>query len=258
MKLITIILAAGKGTRMKSDLPKVLHPILGKPMINYVIDTAQQIGSDQIAIVVGHEHNKVISILDTFYGKGKFDYCLQQPQLGTAHAVLQCKDVINKYDKRIESYDYKNVLILSGDVPLIAPLTLLGMLEAHINNDVDATVMTTIEENPKGYGRIIRDAKGLIKNIVEEKDIGDNEVVRQTKEVNCGIYLFKSDKLFDKLPLVDNKNQQKEYYLPKVVEIFLQSGFKIQAFENRDMGETHGVNTVEQLQQIEKYLLTNK
>ena len=259
MKLITIILAAGKGTRMKSDLPKVLHPLLGKPMINYVIDTAKKIGSEQIAIVVGHEHEKVIEIVNQSYKNNNFDYCLQRPQLGTAHAVLQCKTAIinnNKNDNKKSSNDDKYVLILSGDVPLIDPSILTKMIDYHMKNEVAATVMTTIENDPKGYGRIVRDTTGMIEKIVEEKDIKNDDNVRAIKEVNCGIYLFKCVELFENLELVDNKNEQKEYYLPKVLEIFLNKGLKIQGFQNTEIGETHGVNTIEQLQQLEQYLLS--
>lgn len=253
MELVTVILAAGKGTRMKSELPKVLHPILGIPMINYVIDTAKKIGSDQIVVVVGHQYQKVIDTLNNYYKESNFNYCIQEPQLGTADAVLKCKDTITKNIKKIQSTKY--VLILSGDVPLISSTTLLNMIEYHINNKCDATMMIAIEENPKGYGRIIRDKNGDVKKIVEEKDIGNDDNIRQIKEVNCGVYLFKCDELFENLPLVDNNNEQKEYYLPKVLEIFIQRNLKVAAYQNNDMGDTHGVNTIEQLQQIEKYLL---
>jgi len=245
MKLVTIILAAGKGTRMKSDLPKVLHPILDVPMINYVVDTAKALNSDQIIVVVGHQHDKVINTLNQYYDG--LDYAIQSPQKGTAHAVLQTTKMIsNEIDK--------HVLILSGDVPLINKSTLRDMILFHYDNNVDATVMTTIEKDPTGYGRIIRDGNNMIKHIVEEKDIGNNDKIRETKEVNCGIYMFRSNELFDKLPYVDNDNEQKEYYLPKVLEIFLQQGLRVQAYENTDMGETHGVNTIEQLHKIEEFL----
>lgn len=255
--LVTVILAAGKGTRMKSDLPKVLHQILGRPMIEYVVLTALELGSDQVVLVVGHQREKVISaVSERFRAEvetGRVQFATQDPQLGTAHAVLQTKELLAPVVNQKTL-----VLVLSGDVPLINVDILKGMVDTHRSSSVVATMMTTQANDPTGYGRIIRSREtDRVKAIVEEKDIApEDQETRETKEVNCGIYLFSGRELFETLPLVDNNNRQGEYYLPRVLELFLESdGLEVGAVNNPEMSENHGVNTPEQLKEVEKMMM---
>jgi len=249
-ELATIILAAGKGTRMNSDLPKVLHRINGKPMINYVIQSAQDLGSHRIIVVVGHQHELVKTIVrnDFSHNRDKMiEFVTQKSQLGTAHAVLQTAWTLKEFEG--------NVLVLSGDVPLIRSETLKEMLKIHHQTNAICTVMTSITDNPTGYGRIIRSFDGMLDKIVEEKDIQTDDI-RNINEINCGIYLFRAENLFTTLPKVDNDNKQQEYYLPDVIKIMIQENMNISVFQVDDMSETHGINTPEQLKEIEKLMKT--
>ena len=240
MKLSTIILAAGKGKRMKSDLPKVLHPLLERPMIHYVIDVARAIGSEKIVLVAGHKKELVIEATQ----EEAVDYVIQEQQLGTGHAVLQTAELFRGYDGHI--------LVLSGDVPLLTTDTLLKLVEVHQKNNPLASLLTTSMPDPTGYGRIVRDAKGYVKQIVEHKD-ADEEILK-IDEINVGIYIFQSKALFDTLPLVSNDNTQGEYYLPDVIKMYVDRGEKVAALLTADEQETHGINDLNQLHQAEKIL----
>lgn len=244
-QLATVILAAGKGTRMQSNLPKVLHPVCGKPMIDYVVECAQQLKSNKIVVVVGHQREKVIEHLNQQFSM--IDYAVQDPQLGTAHAVRMCQSILG--EGKFEGV----VLVLSGDVPLIKATSLREMIEHHRKSGAVATLMITQAEDPTGYGRIVRGDDQKLEKIVEEKDIKSDQV-RQTKEVNCGIYLFKSSELFETLPRVGNNNQQNEYYLPRVVELYLEDGLEVGTYLNTEMSETHGINNRQQLEEVERKL----
>jgi len=246
IKLATVILAAGKGTRMQSDLPKVLHTVCGKPMIDYVVECARELNSEKIVVIIGHQREKVMDHLNEQFIM--IDYAVQDPQLGTAHAVRMSESILGR--GQFEG----SVLVLSGDVPLIQAKSLQDMIEHHQQSGAVATLMITRTEDPTGYGRIVRGDDGKLERIVEEKDI-ESDQVRQTKEVNCGIYLFKAQKLFETLPKVDNNNQQNEYYLPRVVELYLEGGDLVETYLNPEMSETHGVNTRQQLEEVERKLL---
>ncbi|HDT12363.1 MAG TPA: bifunctional UDP-N-acetylglucosamine diphosphorylase/glucosamine-1-phosphate N-acetyltransferase GlmU, partial [Candidatus Marinimicrobia bacterium] len=197
-RLSAIILAAGKGTRMKSDLPKVLHKVLGETMISRVIRQARGCGCDKIVVVVGYEKEKVIDSLRDV----NVDFAYQEEQLGTAHAVRQCEEHFQSYDG--------DILVLSGDVPLLTDTTLKKLISRHTENRADATLLTAIFDNPQGYGRILRNDDDTLQDIIEEKDA--DQTVKKIKEINSGIYVFKKDLLFSYLKLVDNKNSQGEYY----------------------------------------------
>ena len=240
-QLSTVILAAGKGTRMKSDLPKVLHPLNGLPMVHYVIDVAEQIGSEKIVLIIGHMRDLVCETLRD----RPVSFAVQDPQLGTGHAVMQAASEFTGYDG--------NILVLSGDVPLLQADSLREMIAAHMEKQPLATMLTTVMENPTGYGRVVRDADGFVKEIVEEKDASDD--IRKIKEINVGIYLFRAIPLFKTLPRVKNDNKQGEYYLPDVLKIYVQQGEKIAAYATHNVEETHGINTVSQLQHAEEILL---
>ncbi len=236
-QLTTLILAAGKGTRMKSDLPKVLHKLNGRPLISHVISQARKIHSDRIIAIIGHKKDLVISELSDEH----IEFAIQEQQLGTGHAVLMA-------EANLEGWD-GDLLILSGDVPLLSAETLARLLETHRGSGSDATVLTTELEDPFGYGRIVRRADGTLDRIVEEKDADD--AIRQIKEINSGIYVFKKELLFLKLRSVGNNNSQKEYYLPDVLPMMIKENRKVSVFMSENAAEIQGVNTVEQLRAME-------
>ncbi len=233
MSLHIIILAAGQGSRMKSALPKVLHKVAGKPMLQHVIDTVKVLDADGIHVVVGHGAEKVKEVI-----KGDITWCLQAKQLGTGHAVAQALPNIPANSK---------VLILYGDVPLISETTLASMLtkvdEEHIS------LLTVQLENPKGYGRIIRNFEGNIKAIIEEKDA--TEEVKTINEVNTGILALSSNHLHKYIPMLGNSNAQAEYYLTDIVELANKGGNKIRAEHPEFEQEVQGVNNRLQLCELE-------
>ena len=241
--LAVIILAAGKGTRMDSDLPKVLHTIGDLPMISRVVETAKQLGAERILPILGYKNDLVKSALTNY----PVEIVLQLQQFGTAHAVMQCTENLKQF--------YGNVLILYGDVPLITVNTLSKLLSVHIGNDTKGTILTTDLSDPTGYGRIIRDENGNLSKIVEENDATQSE--RMVKEINSGIYVFKSQTLFNLLPMVGNNNSQKEYYLPDVLNLILEENGKVSIEKIENYYELQGVNDKEQLNEIneqyEKY-----
>lgn len=242
MGLAIAIMAAGKGTRMKSDLAKVLHPVCNRPMIEYVIETSEALKPNTIVLIVGHQAERVKEATEKFGVK----FALQEPQLGTGHAVMQIEPVLKDFSG--------DIIILSGDVPLITKETLGKMLSLHRERGAVATVLTTALEDPTGYGRVIRDASGQnVLKIVEHKDATEAE--RQINEINSGIYVFEKSALFDALHRIDNNNAQKEYYLPDVFKIFFTEGKKIVALLSENFNEIRGVNTVDQLAEVETTLL---
>lgn len=240
--LKTLILAAGKGTRMKSDLPKVLHKTNGIPMIVRIIKVLEKLSSQDNILVLGHKKEQVLKIV----GK-ECSYVEQLEQLGTGHAVIQAKEKLINYDG--------DIMILCGDTPLITEETLKKLLKCHQTNDATATILTAIYENPFGYGRIIKE-NGLVKGIVEEKEA--TEEVKKIKEVNAGIYCFKSKKLFSALEKINNKNRQGEYYLTDVIEVLVNDMEKVQSYIVQDNIEILGVNSKIELAYAEKILRDRK
>ncbi len=233
----TIILAAGQGTRMKSDIAKVLHEINGRPMIHFVIDLALDLGSERTVLVIGHQKKKVEEMCKDY----PVDYAIQEKQMGTAHAVLMTDHLLHDYEH--------DVLILSGDVPLLTHGTLKSLIETHQQSGAIATLLTSQLEDPTGYGRIIRDTNGHVIKIVEHKDANLQELA--INEINVGIYIFNAKPLYQALKQVKNDNAQGEYYLPDVVKMYVDSGIKVIALLTPDFDETHGINTVEQLKDAE-------
>ncbi|ACF14250.1 Nucleotidyl transferase [Chloroherpeton thalassium ATCC 35110] len=241
MSLAIAIMAAGKGTRMKSSLAKVLHQAQGKPMIEHVLETSKMLNPKKIVLIVGHQADAVKEATLAFGA----DYALQEPQLGTGHAVMQTEAALKDFAG--------NVLILSGDVPLVTAKTLQHLLDTHNETGATATVLTAELDDPTGYGRVIRDASGAeVHKIVEHKDASDEE--RDINEINSGIYVFEKKALFDALSRIDNHNAQSEYYLPDVFKIFFADGKKVTAVKTSDFDEIRGVNTVEQLTEAENIL----
>ncbi|QBP42972.1 bifunctional UDP-N-acetylglucosamine diphosphorylase/glucosamine-1-phosphate N-acetyltransferase GlmU [Paenisporosarcina antarctica] len=231
-----VVLAAGQGTRMKSKLYKVLHPVCGKPMVEHVVDHIEEIGAERIVTIVGHGAEKVQDQLGS-----RSEYALQAQQLGTAHAVLQADEALGKLTG--------TTLVICGDTPLIRPETMKALLAHHQETSAKATILTGIPEDPTGYGRILRDSKGYVERIVEQKDASTDEL--QVREINSGTYCFDNKALFAALKLVKNDNSQGEYYLPDVIEILKNQGNIVSAYATDDFEETLGVNDRIALSQAE-------
>ncbi|KWW12456.1 MULTISPECIES: bifunctional UDP-N-acetylglucosamine diphosphorylase/glucosamine-1-phosphate N-acetyltransferase GlmU [Peribacillus] len=234
-----IILAAGQGTRMKSKLYKVLHPVCGKPMVQHVIDHVNQLQIEDIVTVIGHGAEKVQDQLGD-----SCKYALQDQQLGTAHAVMQAESVL--------SGKSGTTLVICGDTPLIKAETMEELIALHERSQAKATILTAYADNPTGYGRVLRGEGGLVEKIVEHKDASDEE--RYVKEINTGTYCFDNQALFSALKKVSNENVQGEYYLPDVIEILKQEGETVTAFQSSDFEETLGVNDRVALSQAEQIL----
>lgn len=233
MSLHIVILAAGQGSRMKSDLPKVLHKVAGKPMLQHVVDTVSKLNVTGINIIIGHGSEQVRTTIN-----GDINWCYQTEQLGTGHAVAQALSSIPEEG---------DVLILYGDVPLITETTLKGMIEKI--DDEHIALLTVELENPTGYGRIIRNFEGNIKAIIEEKDASDE--IRTIHEVNTGILALQAKHLHKYIPLLKNNNAQKEYYLTDLIEIANKDGNRIVAFHPEFEQEVQGVNNRLQLCELE-------
>lgn len=244
MKLFTVILAAGKGTRMKSDLPKVVHKIDNRELVNYVIDQAEAVDSSETYLVVGYKKDIVI---DATSDRG-VSYVEQKEQLGTGHAVMMAEESLKDKDGA--------VLILCGDVPLLRSETLNKLKETHEKENAFATVLTTKVENPFGYGRIIKDADGNIEKIVEQKDANEEE--KKVDEINSGVYLIDCKSLFGALKNISSNNAQNEYYLTDVIAILKSEGKKVTTYLTEDYTEIYGINTLEQLKEAEEVILSRK
>jgi bifunctional UDP-N-acetylglucosamine pyrophosphorylase/glucosamine-1-phosphate N-acetyltransferase len=235
-----ILLAAGQGTRMKSDLPKVLHSLGGKALFLHVLDTAQRLEPERIAVVIGHGAE---AVKRAYAGNG-VAWAIQEKQLGTGHAVLCAQEAFDGFAG--------DVLILSGDVPLIEEKTLRAMIERHRSHSAVLTVLTANLREPRGYGRILRDHRGKLAGIVEEKDATDGQ--RKVREINAGVYVAAAPFLFAALSGVKNNNRQGEYYLPDIVAVGLDQGKRIETMAAEDVREILGVNTREELALMEKNL----
>jgi bifunctional UDP-N-acetylglucosamine pyrophosphorylase / glucosamine-1-phosphate N-acetyltransferase len=237
---VCLILAAGQGTRMKSGLAKVLHPLCGKPLVEHVACSAQQAGVARTVIIVGHQAEQVKQALN---GLG-VEFVLQAEQKGTGHAVMQALPVIEKFAGEL--------LVLYGDVPLIRPETIVSLLKKHREERNACTMLTAVIDQPGSYGRIIRDQDGSVSKIVEAKDASPAELA--VKEINPAIYVFENQKLVEALGQLKPNNKQGEYYLTDVVGIFKQQGSKVAAQIAADSREVLGINTPEELAECERYL----
>ncbi len=236
-----IILAAGEGKRMKSDIAKVLHEIGGRPMVDYVIDAAKAVEPAKIVLVVGNRMDQVIARLH----KSRVIFAVQEEQRGTADAV--------KTAQLPFSYFEGEIFVLCGDMPLVRGETLRKMLEFHRAKGSSATVMTGILDDPAQYGRIVRDSDGEFAEIVEFADGG--EEIRAIKEVNSGTYVFDSVELWPALEEISSDNVQGEFYLTDVMTILKRKGKTVAAFIVDDSSELLGVNTPEQLKLAEDALM---
>ncbi|MAV89358.1 MAG: UDP-N-acetylglucosamine pyrophosphorylase [Candidatus Marinimicrobia bacterium] len=237
-KLSVVIMAAGRGTRMKSELPKVLHHLSGETLLNHVITTAEKLTPENIITVVGHEAQMVQDSVN----KSDILFSIQKDQKGTGHAVMQTQNHLENFDG--------NTLVLSGDVPLISKNTLHSLILKHESNNYDATMLTAEINDPSGYGRVIRDNKNNLKRVCEHKDCNEKEL--KINEINSGIYVFKNKLLFDLLPKLDNDNAQSEYYLPDILTLIVNLNGNVGLKRTNDFTEIQGINTFKQLSELEK------
>jgi len=241
--LLAVILAAGKGTRMKSALPKVLHPIGGKPMVAHVLAAAHMAGAQRKVVVVGFGADSVETTVGT-----QAEYVVQAEQLGTGHAVMQASACLQGFDGTI--------MVLCGDTPLLRGQTLAKLFAEHQRAQAKATVLTACMKDPTGYGRVIRDDSGQVVKIVEQKDATSSELA--VREVNTGIYCFDKVALFDALRSINCNNVQGEYYLTDVISVLAQAQAKVWAVQVDDAEETLGINSRMQLAEAEKILRRRK
>lgn len=232
-----VILAAGKGTRMKSKLPKVMHHLSGKPMIAHVLDLVTQNKIERSLVILGHGREQIEKYL-----AGRAEIVIQAEQLGTGHALMQALPDLGGVD---------NIVVLSGDQPLIRPETLAELIRIHTHAQGAATVLTAQLENPFGYGRVVKDGKKFVK-IVEEKDATFEE--RAIREINTGTYCFNVTKLREALQKITPQNAQGEYYLTEVFDIFMAQGEKIATYCTEDVHEALGINSRVQLAEAEHVL----
>ena len=240
--LAVAILAAGQGKRMKSPLPKVLHEVGGTPMLIHVSNLSRAIGADRVIAIIGHGRKLVEKILA---GTG-VETVVQEQQLGTGHAILQTESLLSEFAG--------DIMVLSGDVPLLTQTSLEKLLSKHFAARAGATLMTANFDDPTGYGRIIRTPDGFLDRIVEHKDCTPEQL--QINEINAGIYIFDAKILFKSLKLVDNNNSQGEYYLPDALNHFPQFGYTIALESLNDPIEISGINTPEQLIEINRIFST--
>ena len=230
---IVIILAAGRGTRMNSEIPKVLHEINNKSLIMHVVESAKVLNPKQIIVIVGFKKQLVMDNLEN----DSLCFVEQLEQLGTGHAIKMCLPELKDFQG--------NVLILSGDVPLIKADTLSSFINLHNKKKCLASLITTDLENPKGYGRIIKKDNNFVK-ITEHKDASENE--KKIKEINSGIYIFNSNLLKKKILLIKNNNVQKEFYLTDIFN-FIDTN-RISTYKTNNSEEISGINTIEQLKTL--------
>jgi UDP-N-acetylglucosamine diphosphorylase/glucosamine-1-phosphate N-acetyltransferase len=240
-----VILAAGEGTRMKSDLAKVLHEINGQPMIVHVLEALSEVAPEKTIIIIGHQAEAVrekLSASDVRFSG--LDFALQRERLGTGHAVQQAEPALEGFNGTI--------MVLTGDTPLLRRATLAEFIRFHRESGASATVMSAEVDDASGYGRILRDENGDLLGIVEHKDATEEQ--RRIGEYNSGMFCFESDILFPALGRVDRKNVQGEYYLTDIMGILRSDGKRVAVFKIADAGEVMGINDRDQLAEAERMM----
>lgn len=239
--MISIVMTAGKSSRMNSSIHKTLHKVGNKKIIRRIYEKLEKIPDNKIIFVLGHNKEQIIEEFQDIIGTNKLEYVVQEEQLGTAHAVKTCYDIIK--------YSNDDVLIINGDLPLITEETLINMQKKLKDENLDLIIMSSIISDPTGYGRIIKNENSNVLRIVEEKDANNEE--KNIKEINGGVYLFKKDSLIDFLDNMNNNNKQKEYYLTTAIEYLLTKNKKISSYISSS-NEILGVNTKQELYNINK------
>ncbi len=243
MDKAAIVLAAGKGKRMKSDLPKVLHKLNGQPIVDYVIENVRKAGYNKVILVIGHGRELVKKELSD----RDLEFAIQDEQLGTGHAVKCAQPYLTDFDGTI--------LVLAGDMPLISPTTISKLTDTHVQSKAAATVLSVRLPDPTGYGRIVRNEQGDFIKITEERDAAPD--IRRINEVNTGIICFDAKPLFEAISLLGCDNEQGEYYLTDCIEIYVNKGVKVGAMVADDYREGMGINSIDQLKEVEAILLAN-
>ena len=242
MSLKSIIMAAGKGSRMISELPKVIHLAHSKPMVVRIIDALNALDVEENVLILGHKREKVLEVLGN-----DISYVIQEEQLGTGHAVKQAEEKIKNYNG--------DILIINGDIPLIQKETLVNFYNEYKKENADGIVLTAIFDNPFSYGRIFKENDRVLK-IVEEKEA--NEEQKKIKEVNAGVYIFKAQHLAYALGKINNNNEKGEYYLTDVIEILASENKKIISYSLEDSMEIQGVNSKVELALVSRVLRERK
>ncbi len=241
MKINSIVLSAGKGTRMKSEKPKVIQPVLGYEMVNHVLKALTEAGVENNLLVVGYKKEQVLESIDTRFA---FDHVEQVEQLGTGHAVLVTKEKLANNDGI--------TIVTSGDTPLVTAETFKSLVEFMQTNNSDLAVLTTKYDDPTGYGRIVRNDDSSLAKIVEQKDADDATLL--INEVNTGVYAFDNKKLYKYIELIDNNNAQNEYYLTDLIELFKSGNENVHAFCIEDNEQVVGVNDLVALENVNTIL----
>jgi bifunctional UDP-N-acetylglucosamine pyrophosphorylase/glucosamine-1-phosphate N-acetyltransferase/UDP-N-acetylglucosamine pyrophosphorylase len=236
---MAVVLAAGRGTRMKSELPKVLFPVLGRPMIHWVLDALAEAGINRSVVVVGYRAELV---QETLANRTGVEFAIQAEQKGTGHAVQMCQPQLEKHSGP--------VLVVAGDSPLIQSDSILSILKAYHDGDWACLLGTLIKEDPAGLGRIVRDSEGRFEKIVEHKDASDEQ--RSIREVNMSTYLFSSPALGWSLGQLSNENAQGEFYLTDCPEILRRDGRNVDALPILKACESLSINTIEELELVEQ------
>jgi UDP-N-acetylglucosamine diphosphorylase/glucosamine-1-phosphate N-acetyltransferase len=221
---------------------KVMNELLGRPMIHYVVDLAFELEVDRVLVIVGYQRKTVIDYIRKSHPAA--ECVIQAEQLGTGHAVMQTIPALRGFDG--------DLMVLSGDVPLLKGATMRGLLDHHRETGAVATILTAEFTDPADYGRIVRNAEGSVMRIVEQKDAIEQEL--KIQEINSGIYVFEQSRLFDGLAHIDAHNAQNEYYLTDVFEYFWQHNLKVSALKTSDADEIRGINTVAHLQEVRDVL----
>ncbi len=239
MKITAILLAAGQGTRMKSDLPKVLHPIAGKPMLWHALKTIEPITTVKPVVIVGHGADQVVE----FLGK-KYLPMIQEPQMGTAHAVMQAERALKG--------NTDLVLVCYADMPLLRTDTLKRLIETQTRNRGPFSILTVSADDPRGFGRVLRAEDGSVKGIIEEAVATPEQL--QIKELNVGTYCFNADWLWNALPRIPKNPRKGEYYLTDAVELAVSDGLSVQAVVLEDTREAIGINSRVHLAEAERLL----
>ncbi|MFI5303161.1 MAG: bifunctional UDP-N-acetylglucosamine diphosphorylase/glucosamine-1-phosphate N-acetyltransferase GlmU [Nitrospiria bacterium] len=237
-----VVLAAGLGTRMKSKRVKVLHSLCGKPMILHLLNRIKTLPVNRVILVLGHQSEKVKEAVLGTYAKTLFAY--QSKQLGTGHALAQTEKLFYGMDRTI--------LVLNGDTPLISHDTLISFIENHLKHDATLSLLSVKLDHPTGYGRMVRDKRGKLKKIVEEKDA--NSVEKKIQEVNAGIYLMDSKFVFDRIDRLKVNNAQKEYYLTDILAMAVDEKKRVESYISDNSEEVMGINSRLDLSRAEKVL----